>query len=240
VVLGNLKFDMALPPGARELGQAWRHAIGPRPVWTAANTREGEEPEVLRAFAQLRGHHGITGTTGTTGAAAEVARLSRTLLILVPRHPQRFNEVAAQLDAAGLRYVRRSQWDGTPLPVEVDVLLGDSMGELSAYYSASDLAFVGGSLVPLGGHNLIEACAVDVPVLIGPHTFNFTQATDDAIATGAAQRVADAAALAQAVAALLCDRSARIAMGEAAGAFAARHRGATARIVRVLLALIGA
>ena len=243
VVLGNLKFDMALPPGAREQGQAWRSAIGARPVWAAANTREGEEAEVLRAFGLLRASSGVpikgAGNVAAMGAIQDAHTLADTLLILVPRHPQRFDEVAAQLDAAGLRYLRRSNWDGSPLPSDVHVLLGDSMGELSAYYSASDLAFIGGSLMPLGGHNLIEACAVDVPVLIGPHTFNFAQATDDAINAGAALRVADAASLAQAAVALLTDPARRIAMGEAAGAFAARHRGATARIVRVLMALIG-
>lgn len=248
MVLGNLKFDMALPPGAREQGRAWRAAIGARPVWAAANTRDGEEAEVLRAFELVRASSavaikGIARNSGGTALGvpglAQPPTLADTLLILVPRHPQRFDEVAAQLDAAGLRYVRRSNWDGSALPPEVQVLLGDSMGELSAYYSASDLAFIGGSLMPLGGHNLIEACAVDVPVLIGPHTFNFTQATDDAINAGAARRVDDTESLAQAVVALLTDPARRIAMGEAAGAFAARHRGATARIVRVLLALIG-
>ena len=226
VVLGNLKFDMALPPGAQEVAQAWRRAIGPRPVWAAANTRDGEEVEVLEAFRQVLG-------------ATSPAALAETLLILVPRHPQRFDEVAGLIERAGLRYVRRSAWSEDFLPAGTQVLLGDSMGELASYYGASDLAFIGGSLLPLGGHNLIEACAVGVPVVIGPHTFNFTQASSDAINTGAALRIADTTGLAQAVIALLSDAPRRIAMGEAAAAFAARHRGATARIVRVLLAMIG-
>jgi len=225
VVLGNLKFDMALPSGALETAQAWRRAIGARPVWAAANTREGEEPEVLQAFQRVL-------------QDASSATLAQTLLILVPRHPQRFDEVAALIERAGLRYVRRSTWNQEALPADTQVLLGDSMGELASYYGASDVAFIGGSLMPLGGHNLIEACAVGVPVVIGPHTFNFTQATSDAINTGAAVRVLDTAGLAQAVASLLNDAARRIAMGEAAAAFAARHRGATARIVRVLLAMI--
>jgi 3-deoxy-D-manno-octulosonic-acid transferase len=231
-VLGNLKFDMATPAELTARGRAWRAAIGSRPVWVAASTREGEEPLVLDAFAAL----------ATKGA----------LLILVPRHPQRFDEVAALVERRGLRCVRRAQWGGetiaaaaaqrvadAPLPADVEVLLGDSMGELGAYYAASDLAFIGGSLLPLGGQNLIEACAVGVPVLIGPHVFNFSQASSDAVAAGAALQVSDPAGLARALDELFADRARRVAMGAAASAFAARHRGATARTVAVLMALLG-
>lgn len=112
------------------------------------------------------------------------------------------------------------------------------MGELGAYYAASDLAFIGGSLLPLGGQNLIEACAVGVPVLIGPHVFNFTQATADAVAAGAAVQVQDPADLARALRDLFNDKARRLAMGGAASAFAARHRGATARTVDVLMAVL--
>ncbi|RZF24923.1 3-deoxy-D-manno-octulosonic acid transferase [Paraburkholderia sp. UYCP14C] len=232
-VLGNLKFDMSTPPELAARGHAWRAAIGTRPVWVAASTREGEEALVLDAFAAL----------GVDDA----------LLILVPRHPQRFNEVAALVEKTGLRLERRSNWapdakvasaartadDGVPpLPDNVNVLLGDSMGELGAYYAASDLAFIGGSLLPLGGQNLIEACAVGVPVLIGPHVFNFTQATADALAAGAAVQVQDPADLARALRELFGDKARRLAMGGAAAAFAARHRGATARTVDVLAALL--
>jgi len=118
------------------------------------------------------------------------------------------------------------------------VLLGDSMGELGAYYAAADLAFIGGSLLPLGGQNLIEACAEGVPVLIGPHTFNFTQATNDAIAAGAALRVDDPRGLARGLRELFTDKPRRLAMSAAASAFAARHRGATQRSVAVLGALL--
>jgi 3-deoxy-D-manno-octulosonic-acid transferase len=228
-VLGNLKFDMSTPPELAARGHAWRAAIGNRPVWVAASTREGEEELVLQAFAAL----------GVEDA----------LLILVPRHPQRFNEVAALVEKTGLRYERRSTWapgaagasaqgGARPLPANVTVLLGDSMGELGAYYAASDLAFMGGSLLPLGGQNLIEACAVGVPVLIGPHVFNFTQATADAVAAGAAVQMQDPAELARALRELFNDKARRTAMGGAASAFAARHRGATARTVGVLMALL--
>jgi 3-deoxy-D-manno-octulosonic-acid transferase len=230
-VLGNLKFDMATPPDIVARGRAWRAAIGSRPVWVAASTREGEEALVLDAFAALA--------------------LDDALLILVPRHPQRFDEVAALVERRGLRAMRRSAWGGAaqaaaaagadsikPLPREVKVLLGDSMGELGAYYAASDVAFIGGSLLPLGGQNLIEACAVGVPVLIGPHVFNFSQATADAVAAGAAVQAADPAELGRVLGELFADKSRRVAMSAAASAFAARHRGATGRTVDVLSALL--
>ncbi|KVE24282.1 3-deoxy-D-manno-octulosonic acid transferase [Burkholderia singularis] len=229
-VLGNLKFDMAPPPELAARGRAWRAAIGNRPVWIAASTRDGEEALVLDAFAAMN----------TPGA----------LLVLVPRHPQRFAEVAALVERRGLRCMRRTEWadDGAaaaagrpaaaPLPADVAVLLGDSMGELVAYYAAADLAFIGGSLLPLGGQNLIEACAVGVPVLIGPHVFNFTQATADAVAAGACVQVQDTAELARTADALFADHPRRTAMGAAGAAFAARHRGATARTIDVLSALL--
>ncbi|PRH17145.1 lipid IV(A) 3-deoxy-D-manno-octulosonic acid transferase [Burkholderia multivorans] len=229
-VLGNLKFDMTTPSELAARGHAWRDAIGKRPVWVAASTRENEEALVLQAFAAMR----------TPGA----------LLMLVPRHPQRFAEVESLVAREGLKCVRRSAWAadaaalaaGRPaadaLPNDVKVLLGDSMGELGAYYAAADVAFIGGSLLPLGGQNLIEACAVGVPVVIGPHVFNFTQATADAVAAGAALQVADPLDLAHVLDALFADNPRRIAMGAAAAAFAARHRGATARTVDVLAALL--
>jgi 3-deoxy-D-manno-octulosonic-acid transferase len=120
----------------------------------------------------------------------------------------------------------------------VRVVLGDSMGEMGAYYAAADIAFIGGSLLPFGGQNLIEACAIGVPVLIGPHVFNFSQATADAVATGAALQVADPEDLAKSLRELFKDRPRRTAMGAAASAFAARHRGATARTVEVLTTLL--
>ncbi|MCA7964146.1 lipid IV(A) 3-deoxy-D-manno-octulosonic acid transferase [Burkholderia cenocepacia] len=229
-VLGNLKFDMTTPPELAARGHAWRDAIGARPVWVAASTRENEEALVLQAFAEMC----------TPGA----------LLVLVPRHPQRFAEVEALVARGGLKCVRRSVWAADaaalaagrpaaePLADDVTVLLGDSMGELGAYYAAADIAFIGGSLLPLGGQNLIEACAVGVPVLIGPHVFNFTQATADAVAAGAAMQVEDPLDLAHVLDALFADKARRIAMGAAGAAFAARHRGATARTVDVLAALL--
>lgn len=220
-VIGNLKFDMTAPEALHALGARWRERFGPRRVWLAASTRDGEEAQILQARAML-------------ASASDVGR--RALLVLVPRHPQRFDEVAAMLDKAGLRYVRRSAWpdDGTPLPGDVDVLLGDSMGEMTAYFTAADVAFIGGSLLPLGGQNLIEACAVGTPVVFGPHMFNFTQASENALAAGAARRVSDAGELADTLADLLVHDDRRHAMRTAAVLFARQHQGATARSVAAL------
>jgi 3-deoxy-D-manno-octulosonic-acid transferase len=209
-VTGNLKFDIAPPPAQLERGASWKAKWGQRPVLLAASTREGEEAPLLRAFADT--------------APADV------LLVLVPRHPQRFDEVAGLIAAAGLPYQRRSALGEAALNPPTRVLLGDSLGELFAYYAACDVAFVGGSLMPLGGQNLIEAASVGRPVLVGPHTFNFEEATRLAIEAGAAVRVGDAAALLKNALMLLNDAAPRVCMGEAGLAFAARHRGAAARV----------
>jgi len=205
-ICGNLKFDVLPSPEKIALGEAWRAALGGRPVWLAASTREGEEALILDAMAQIG--------------------LADALLVLVPRHPQRFDEVAELLEKRGLRTLRRS----SALPqAETQVWLGDSMGEMAAYYALADLAFVGGSLLPLGGQNLIEAAACGCPVLVGPHTFNFLQATEDAIAAGAVRRVADAQELGRAVDALLGEKNELAVMRRSASEFAAAHQGAAQR-----------
>lgn len=216
-VSGNLKFDVAPPEAAVELGRALRARFGPRPVLLAASTREGEEALLLDAL--------------------DACSVPGLLFVIVPRHPQRFDEVAALLDRRGLKFQRRSTNDA--IAPDTRVVLGDSMGEMFAYYAACDLAYVGGSLLPLGGQNLIEACALGVPVLVGPYTFNFAQATEDAIAAGAALRVGDAAGLMHTAAELLGDDARRAQMGAAARAFAAAHRGATGRTLQVLEQVLG-
>jgi 3-deoxy-D-manno-octulosonic-acid transferase len=217
-VAGNLKFDIEPPAGQIALGEALRTAIGKRPVMLAASTREGEEELVLDAVA-----------------AAAVPDL---LTVVVPRHPQRFDDVAKLFSARGLSLQRRSELNTDPgagaIADTTQVLLGDSLGELFAYYRSADLAFVGGSLVNWGGHNLIEACATGTPVLVGPYTMNFAEATAGAVAEGAAQRVADNAELAQSMRALFADPARRDAMHRAALAFASRHRGATARTLAII------
>ncbi len=219
-ITGNIKFDMAPPAAQMEQGRALRALFGTRPILLAASTREGEEALLLEALM-----------------APDRALPADLLLVLVPRHPQRFDEVARELGRHGLPYVRRSA--AAPVPAEVRVVLGDSMGELFAYYAACDAAFIGGSLLPLGGQNLIEACAVGTPVLVGPHTFNFAEAAREAVECGAARRVEDARALLDQAVPLLADPAARHAMGEAGRAFAARHRGATEKTVEWVEARLG-
>ena len=147
----------------------------------------------------------------------------------MPRHPQRFDAVADLLRERGIAFVRRSA--GTPVPADVGVVLGDSMGEMMAYYAAADVVFVGGSLLPLGGQNLIEPIAVGRPTLVGPHMFNFAMATAAALDAGVAIGVADADALIAEAGRLLADGARRVAIGEAALAFHAAHRGAADRLM---------
>ena len=172
MVTGNLKFDVTPPPQLAALGLQWRQGLH-RPVVLAASTREGEEGPLLAAWAALPG--------------------PRPLLLLVPRHPQRFEEVAALVHMQVLSLACRSEWDDAPPPEaeQVDVWLGDSMGEMPLYYACADVALLGGSFAPVGGQNLIEAAACGCPVVMGPHTFNFAQASKQAQAARAALRVAD-------------------------------------------------
>jgi len=210
-VCGNLKFDVTPAAESMALGENWRLAIGQRPVWLAASTREGEEELVLEAWQKVL--------------------VPDALLVLVPRHPQRFEEVAGLLGQRGLSYVRRSS--GLP-EAATQVWLGDSMGEMAAYFRLADLAFIGGSLLPLGGQNLIEAAACGCPVLVGPHTFNFLQATEDAIAAGAARRIDDPEALGVVVDGLLRNREELAAMCDAASRFMLNHQGAGQRMLTLI------
>jgi 3-deoxy-D-manno-octulosonic-acid transferase len=217
-VTGSIKFDVAPPAGMLERGAALRAQIGARPVLLCASTREGEEALILDAMKE-----------STPGDA---------LLMIVPRHPQRFDEVAAMAAQRGFKVARRSTLGSESVTDDMRVLLGDSMGEMFAYYAACDAAFIGGSLLPLGGQNLIEACAVGKPVLIGPHTFNFSAVSDDAVAAGAALRVQDACAMLEAGLRLLRADDERGRMGAAALTFSQQHRGATMRTMKLLQPLI--
>jgi len=212
-VTGSMKFDVTPPPAQFELGRAWRRDFGEsRPVLLAASTREGEEALLLDAFAGIG--------------------VPELLVVIVPRHPQRFDEVERLLVARGERFQRRS--GGRPVASGTRVVLGDSMGEMFAYYAACDAAFIGGSLLPFGGQNLIEACAVGKPVLIGPSVYNFEETVALATRTGAAILVPVAATLAREAGRLLRDPSAARRMGEAGLAFCAAHRGATARVLELI------
>ena len=221
-VTGSIKFDVVIPPAALATGALLRQQFGVRPVFLCASTREGEEGMILEAFQ-----------------AARASLPQDVLLLIVPRHPQRFDEVAAMVADRGLSLQRRSSLAaaGTGIDPSTDVVLGDSMGEMFAYYSACDLAFIGGSLQPLGGQNLIEPAALGKPVLVGQHTFNFAQATEDCLQEGGAVRVSGADELMREAGRLLADGAAREAMGRQALVFANRHRGATARTLALLPAL---
>ncbi len=211
-VVGNLKFDAVPPPDQLSIGAFLRRLMGPRMVLLAASTREGEEKELLDALVNKP--------------------LPGALLLIVPRHPERFDEVESLVLSRGLKVQRRSQ--DQPVAADTQVLIGDSMGEMFAYYTACDVAFVGGSLLPLGGQNLIEACAIGRPVLIGPHTFNFLDVTERAVQVGAALRVGNADELIALTRVLFSDSNAREAMGAAGRLFSAAHRGATQQTLRII------
>ncbi|TCJ12933.1 3-deoxy-D-manno-octulosonic acid transferase [Parasulfuritortus cantonensis] len=212
LVTGNMKFDVTAPADTYTRAEELRRRFAGRFVFVAASTRDGEEALLLDTCLGL-----------------DIADL---LLVIVPRHPQRFDEVAALLESRGVEFARRSR--GDTVTRETEVFLGDSMGELAAYYAAADAAFIGGSLLPLGGQNLIEAADMGCPVLIGPHTWNFLDATERAIAEGAALRVADAEDLARALKRLHRDADKRHAMAEAGIHFSRAHKGATEKVMALL------
>jgi 3-deoxy-D-manno-octulosonic-acid transferase len=240
-VTGNMKFDIEPPPAQLELAQQFRARIGHRPAWLAASTREGEEALILKAWKKL-GAGEATALQGgqaknaflavADGKTAQNAAQPSPLLILVPRHPQRFDDVVKLAREMG--FVTRRRSDPGNIDAATEVLVGDSMGEMFAWYGAVDLAFIGGSLKDYGSQNLIEACAVGAPVLIGPSTFNFADAVREALACGAARQVKDADDLVRHVLALLPDPAARERMAAAGREFAARHRGATARTLELI------
>jgi 3-deoxy-D-manno-octulosonic-acid transferase len=220
-VTGNLKFDIAVDDERVAAGRALRAIWGARPVWLAASTREGEEALLLSALARRRGKFD-----------------SDPVFVLVPRHPQRFDDVARLIEAQGFRCLRRSRGPWPEQPPADTVLLGDTMGEMALYYAAADVALIGGSLRNFGAQNLIEPCAMGTPVVLGPSTFNFAQAAADALAAGAAQQVRDADEALAVMDALARDRQRREQMGRAARTFAAAHRGATGRIAAIVCELL--
>ncbi|UXY15967.1 lipid IV(A) 3-deoxy-D-manno-octulosonic acid transferase [Chitiniphilus purpureus] len=213
-VIGNLKFDNLPAPELVARGQAWRAALGGRPVLLLASSRDGEEALLLDALART-------------------ALPDALLIVIVPRHPQRFDAVAGLLAARGLTTLRRSGWDGASTPAAT-VLLGDSMGEMTAWYALADVAIMGGSLLDFGCQNLIEACAVGAPVLLGPSTYNFAEVARAALGVGCAWQGQDADAVAARALQLLRDPAQCAGMREAGLAFAGAHRGATMRVLERL------
>ena len=228
-VTGNLKFDARPDPVLLARGQAWR-AAAVRPVLMFASSREGEEQMLLDLLRQR----------GAPPAANGVAPAVQWLI--VPRHPQRFDAVAALVQAAGLSLSRRSAWADwvhSTEAAQADVLLGDSLGEMPLYFGMADLALLGGSFAPLGGQNLIEAAACGCPVVMGPHTFNFAQAAEMAAEAGAAFACADLADAVERARRLAADASALAQARSRALAWSECHRGATERTLQALQPYLG-
>ena len=219
-VTGSLKFDVPLPASLREQAEALRRQWGAdRSVWVAASTHEGEEKRILEAFERLLQH------------------CPDSLLVLVPRHPERFARVLALARRKGFRVVQRTRAGEDAK--QAQVFLGDTMGELPLFFAAADVAFVGGSLVPTGGHNLLEPAALGVPVLFGPHVFNFAEVSGMLVERGAGRQVRGARELAAVVCELFQDPNRRHAMGESAREAVVENRGALERLMTVLEPQLG-
>ncbi len=215
VVTGNLKFDIRIPRSLIEQAESLRRDLSVnRPVWIAASTHEGEEKPVLDAFFRV------------------LARHKDCLLIIAPRHPERFGAVADLCLRAGARTARRSR--GVAEFAAVQVLVLDTLGELPLYYAASDIAFVGGSLVPTGGHNMLEPASLGVPVITGPHVCNFSEISDQLKRSGAAWTVADSRELADTVCELLGDANLRHQAGESGKRLVEENRGGIDRLMHSL------
>ncbi len=217
-ITGNLKFDLTLPPDIHERGRTLRGHYAPgRAVWVAGSTHGGGEEEAV-----LEAHR-----------YADAAR-SGALLVLAPRHPNRFDEVAGWLERQGVAFIRRSRSATDTAREGSDVLLLDTLGELLDFYAAADVAFVGGSLVPIGGHNLLEPASLGLPVLTGPHNSNGEDVARLLLDCGAAEMVRSGAELGSRVAALLADQALRREMGERGRAAVDRNRGALAKLLTLI------
>lgn len=218
-VLGNIKFDMAVPEEMADIGRELREEWGPhRPVWIAASTHEGEELAVLKAHA------------------AVLRRFPDALLLIAPRHPERFRPVALACRSFG--FATRTRSEDFTAGTASQCFVVDTLGELLRYYAASDIAFVGGSLVPIGGHNVLEPAALSVPVVVGPNTFNFEAITASLVDDGGAMQVADADALGAAIVRQLGDDHGRRRRGAQARQVFERERGAVARNMMAIEAVL--
>jgi 3-deoxy-D-manno-octulosonic-acid transferase len=207
-ITGSVKFDVTIQASLRESAEVLRRQLGQdRLIWIAGSTRDGEESTILAAYKKLK------------------VQFPSLLLVLVPRHPERFDYIARKIQRRQLVCVRRT--DQLPeLSQEVDVYLGDTMGELSLMYASSDVAFVGGSLEPLGGQNILEPCALGVPVVFGPHMFNFPDISRWTVREGAGRMVQDETELVEAIRELLSQPSMRDEMGTRGQNLIQAHRGA--------------
>ena len=218
-VVGNVKFDMQLGESVMDEGRQLRKSyLGARPVWVAGSTHGGEEEQLVSAHAELQ------------------KLVANVLLVLVPRHPQRFESVAGMLTRERIRFDRRSI--GNAVRPDAEVLLVDTMGELTALYAAGDAAFVGGSLVPVGGHNLLEPAALGVPVITGPYTDNSREIARQLIQRGGAVEVREASELTGVLLRFFSDPAMRERVGARAREFVEAHRGSVARLVDLVEPLL--
>ena len=218
-ITGNIKYDLSLPIGLAARGAQLRQQLfGQRLVWIAASTHNGEDEQLLATYAALQ------------------REFSDLLLVLVPRHPERFSAVTELCEQQGLRYVKRSSQ--RPCTAFSQVFIGDSMGELLLFYATADVAFVGGSLIPHGGHNILEPALLGVPVLFGPHMFNFTEASEHLLQHEAAYQVTDTAELQQRLGELLRDQQLRLRIGNRSQKAVAANRGALGKLFDIIEALI--
>ena len=238
-VFGNIKFDAAPDAGQLAQGQSWRRRQS-RPVVLLAISREGEEAQLLDDLAaRLQPLLKSGQSTSTPSAADAVAAIQ---WLIVPRHPQRFDEVAALIASRGFTVSRRSAWRDGPDqltdPARPVIWLGDSLGEMALYYGLADAALLGGSFAKLGGQNLIEAAACGCPIVMGPHTFNFSQAAELALAAGAATRVADMAQGIKTVSDAVQDAAKIQAARDHTRQFAQAHRGAALKLTDAIDALL--
>ncbi len=213
-VTGSIKFDQAFPASMQERAELLKLSWAGRPAWAAASTHEGEEAAVIAAHQRL------------------LRSLPEALLVLAPRHPERFDRVAAMVERAGLGLARRGTGDA--ITAGAQVLLCDTIGELPLLLAAVDAAFIGGSLVEVGGHNMLEASVCAIPVAFGPHTFNFGVISELLVERNAAQRVSDAQSLAACMEGWLRDASLRATVGENGRAVVEENRGALDRLVALV------
>jgi 3-deoxy-D-manno-octulosonic-acid transferase len=219
-VTGNIKFDIELPEGLIEKGEQFRRDnFEGRPVWVAASTHDREEEQVLYAHKKVQ------------------ARFPDALLVLIPRHPERFASVRALLHKGGQNFISRT--DGSPCTSDTEVFLGDTMGEVPLFYAASNVAYVGGTLVPVGGHNLLEPAALSRPVVTGPHLFNTRDIADKFEKLGASVIVNNAGQLGTAVADLFADPETAADIGRRGRDLVSQNKGALKRLLHLLKPLIG-
>lgn len=217
-VTGNIKFDLNLPPSLRETAQGLRSMVrGNRTIWIAGSTRDKEEEKVLSVFKQLKKTH------------------TDLLLILVPRHPERFDPVAKLCQRLGFKCVRRTE-QPSEINENIDIYLGDTLGDLSLMYATSDIAFVGGSLVEFGGQNILEPCALGIPVVFGPHMYNFEEISSLTLEADAGIQVQNSNDLEQTINQLIADPNRRDQIGENGKKLIEQHKGALDRIYKLIQA----